>query len=321
MTTDGRRIHMAIICEESRFDSTYSDKKLHLVLWKDDTIAPKGIVQISHGMCEYVKRYEEFAEALVNAGYVVCGNDHLGHGESAADEDELGFMANKDGYLYMVKDLRNITNWVKEQYPGLPLVLYGHSMGSFLARLYASTYSDGVAAYVFSGTGGPNPASGVAIAMINVMSKFKGEHHRSQFLTKVAFGSYTSKIEDAKTGYEWVTKDPEKFDAYIHDKFCMYLFTLSGYRDLMKALGTVSQKDWAGKLNKDLPYLLVSGEEDPVGDYGKGVLIVYDRMLKAGCSKTECRLIPGMRHEPHNEINRKDFYRDTIAWIDSAIKK
>ena len=232
---------MAIVREESKFDSTYSGKKLHLVLWKDDSAAPKGIVQISHGMCEYILRYDELASALVEAGYVVCGNDHLGHGETAADGEELGFMADKDGYLYMVKDLRNVTNWAKKLYPGLPLVLYGHSMGSFLARLYASTYKDGVAAYVFSGTGGPNPATGVAQTMINVISKFKGEHHRSPFLTKVAFGSYTAKIPDAKTGYEWVTKDPEKFDAYIHDPFCMYMFTLSGYRDLMKALGAVSE--------------------------------------------------------------------------------
>lgn len=311
---------MAIVREESRFESAYNKKQLHLVLWKDDTAPPKGIVQISHGMCEYILRYDELANALVEAGYVVCGNDHLGHGESAANDDELGFMADKDGYLYMVKDLRNVTQWVKELYPGLPLVLYGHSMGSFLARLYASTYKDGVAAYVFSGTGGPNPASGVAVGMIDVMSKFKGEHHRSNFLTKVAFGSYTAKIPDAKTGYEWVTKDPEKFDAYIHDKYCMYLFTLSGYRDLMKALGTVSQKDWAGKLNKDVPYLLVSGEEDPVGDYGKGVMTVYERMLEAGCSKVTVRLIPGMRHEPHNEVNRQQFYKDTIDWLDEAIE-
>ena len=143
---------MAIVREESKFDSTYSGKKLHLVLWKDDSAAPKGIVQISHGMCEYILRYDELARALVEAGYVVCGNDHLGHGETAADGEELGFMADKDGYLYMVKDLRNVTNWAKKLYPGLPLVLYGHSMGSFLARLYASTYKDGVAAYVFSGT-------------------------------------------------------------------------------------------------------------------------------------------------------------------------
>lgn len=310
---------MAVVREECLFDSTYSDKKLHLVLWKDDVAAPKGIVQISHGMCEYVLRYEEMAEALVAAGYVVCGNDHLGHGQTASNKEELGFMAENNGYRYMVKDLRKVSDWIKEQYPGIPLVLYGHSMGSFLARLYASTYKDGVAAYVFSGTGGPNPATGVAMALINLISKFKGEHYRSPFLTKMAFGSYTKQIPDAKTGYEWVTKDPEKFDAYVHDPFCMYLFTLSGYRDLMSALGAVSQKDWASKLNKELPYLLVSGQEDPVGDYGKGVQTVYDRMKAAGCSRAEIRLIPGMRHEPHNEVNRKEFYKDTIAWLDAAI--
>ena len=299
--------------------SSYREKPLHVVLWKDETVQPKAILQFSHGMCEYVERYAEFAENLVENGYVVCGNDHLGHGETAENADELGFMADKDGYLYMVKDLRSVTEWIKGLYPGLPLVLYGHSMGSFLARLYASTYSDGVDAYVFSGTGGPNPATSAGLKMINLLAKFKGERHRSAMMTKIAFGSYNKTYPDAKTGYEWVTSDPEKLGEYLKDPFCMYTFTLSGYRDLMSALSAVSEEGWSDKLQKDLPYLLVSGEDDPVGDYGKGVKTVYERMLASGCSRTECRLLAGLRHEPHNETTRKDFYRDTISWLNGAL--
>ena len=310
---------MAVIREESVLDSTYRNKKLHFVLWKDDTVEPKAVVQLSHGMCEYVKRYDEMAVAMAEAGYVVCGNDHLGHGETAADSDELGFIADKDGFRYMVKDLRKVTEYIQKRFPGLPVVMYGHSMGSFLARKYAADYKDGIAAYVFSGTGGPNPASGVGLKLIDVISRFKGEHHRSNLMTKIAFGKYTEKYEDAKTGYEWVTSDPEKLEEYLHDPFCMYLFTLSAYRDLMSVLSEVSEDGWAGKLRKELPYLLVSGDMDPVGDYGKGVKTVYDRMKAAGCAKAECRLLAGIRHEPHNEKNRKDFYRETIAWIDRAI--
>jgi alpha-beta hydrolase superfamily lysophospholipase len=310
---------VALVIEESRFDSTYADKKLHLVLWKDDEKAPKAIVQLSHGMCEYVKRYDELARALVEAGFVVCGNDHLGHGETASDSNELGFIADKDGYRYMVRDLRNITLYLRNLYPGLPLVLYGHSMGSFLARKYAADYKDGVDAYVFCGTGGPNPASSMGLKMINLLSKIKGEHHRSKLMTSIAFGSYTKRYENAKTGYEWVTSDPQKMDEYLHDPFCMYLFTLSAYRDLMSVLSEVSEVGWAKKLDKNLPYLLVSGDMDPVGDYGEGVRIVFERMKSAGCTKAECRILPNTRHEPHNEINRKDFYRDMIAWLDRAV--
>ena len=136
---------MAVIREESTLDSTYKNKKLHLVVWKDDAAAPKAVVQLSHGMCEYVKRYEEMAEAMVEAGYAVCGNDHLGHGETAADSEELGFIADKDGFRFMVKDLRKVTEYITDRFPGVPVILYGHSMGSFLARKYAADYQDGIA--------------------------------------------------------------------------------------------------------------------------------------------------------------------------------
>ncbi len=310
---------MAVQMTEGRMPSCDGKNSLHTVKWCDPEKSVRGVIQISHGMCEYVKRYDEMARYLAAAGFVVAGNDHLGHGETAKNADDLGFIAEKDGYLLMVKDLRQVTDKLHEEYPGAPLLLYGHSMGSFLARQYAATYGDGVDAYVFSGTAGPNPAAGAGKAIISVISAFKGERHRSAFIGNMSFGKYCDRIADAPTGKEWVTSDPERLDAYTHDPFCMFDFTLSAYRDLMNTLSFVSDTAWAGKLNKDLPYLLVYGSEDPVGSYGEGVKTVYDRMKAAGCGKTDIKEYEGMRHEPHNEVGRQQFFADTLAWIENAL--
>ncbi len=310
---------MAVTMTEGRMASCDGKNSLYTVTWRDPDKEVRGIVQISHGMCEYVKRYDEMARYLAEAGFVVAGNDHLGHGQSVASESDLGFIAEKDGYLLMVKDLRQMTDRLHEEYPGKPLVLYGHSMGSFLARQYAATYADGVDAYVFSGTAGPNPAAGAGKALIGILSAFKGERHVSKLLGKMSFGSYCARIPDAPTGKEWVTSDPERLDAYTHDPHCMFDFTLSAYRDLMNTLQFVSDPGWAPKLRKDLPYYLVYGSEDPVGAYGEGVKTVYGRMKEAGCEKAEIRAYEGMRHEPHNEVGREAFFADTLAWIEKAL--
>ena len=310
---------MAVVITEWKIPSVDGKNQLHLVKWADDEKEPRGVIQISHGMCEYVKRYDEMARYLASAGFVVCGNDHLGHGETVSCPEDLGYIAEKDGAELMVKDLRQVTELLSEEYPGLPLLLYGHSMGSFLARQYAATYQGGVDAYIFSGTAGANPAAGAGKAMIKVITRVKGDRYRSDLLANMSFGAYCKRIPDAETGKEWVTSDPEKLYEYTHDPLCMYNFTVSGYRDLMDTLVFVTKKDWAGKLNKALPYLLVYGKEDPVGAYGKGVEETYENMKKAGCSKTEIKGYDGIRHEPHNDVGRQEFFADTLSWIEKAL--
>ena len=292
---------------------------LHVVTWTDDCVQPKAVLQISHGMCEYMERYDDFASFLVRNGYIVCGNDHLGHGHTAETPDDLGFIAEKDGYRLMVKDLRKITELLKQRYPGLPIAMLGHSMGSFLARKYAADYGDGPSAYIFEGTDGSNPAGKAAEAIINAISFFKGERYRSPLITKVSFGTYNDRIPEHPTGSEWVTSDPVKLNEYVNDPLCMYTFTLSAYRDLTRCLDEVLENGWAPRLRKDIPYLLASGEDDPVGDYGEGVRFVYDMMKNAGCGKTELRLYPGQRHELHNETQRETFYNDTLQWLNGAL--
>ncbi len=310
---------MAVEKTEERLHSTDGSNELHFVTWRDNAIVPKAVLQISHGMCEYILRYDEFASFLAENGYVVCGNDHLGHGESVRSREDLGYIAPKDGYKYLVKDLRQVTELMHERYPGLPLAMLGHSMGSFVARLYASTYKEGVDAYIYEGTDGSNPAGKLAGVFIDLMKLFKGERYRSPLVTKISFGSYTKRIPDAVTGFEWVTSDREKYEQYINDPLCMYTFTLSAYRDLTDCLNAVLERSWAQGLRKDLPYMLVSGEDDPVGDYGQGVKFVYDMMVDAGCNNCIMKLYPGQRHELHNETGRAQFYKDTLEWLNSSL--
>lgn len=310
---------MAVELIEGRMPSCDGKNTLYTMRWQDPELPVKAVVQISHGMCEYVGRYAEMAEYLASNGIAVFGNDHLGHGNTAACPEDLGYIAPKDGYKLMVQDLRNMTEEIERLYPEKKILLYGHSMGSFLARIYAATYSDGISAYVFSGTGGPNPAAPAGKLIIDTLSLIKGERYRSPFMGKMSFGSYCDRIPDAKYGKEWVTSDPEKLESYVNDPFCSFDFTLSAYRDLMNMIVEISDRKWAGKLNSTLPYLLVSGEDDPVGGYGEGVKTVYDRMRAAGCSEAEMRLYPGTRHEPHNEINRKEFFVEILAWMEKAL--
>lgn len=310
---------MSIVRKEERMLSSDGKTELFLETWADDAVQPKAVLQISHGMCEYVGRYDEFAGYLAAHGYVVCGNDHLGHGHSVKSAEDLGYIAEKDGYKLMVKDLRKVTELLKDRYPGLPIAMLGHSMGSFLARKYAADYSDGPSAYIFEGTDGSNPAGKASEVIISAIQLFKGERHRSPLITKFSFGSYCSRIEDHPTGYEWVTSDPVKLREYVNDPLCMYSFTLSAYRDLTRCLDEVLDKNWAPKLRKDIPYLLASGADDPVGDYGEGVEKVFGMMKDAGCSLAEMKLYPGQRHELHNETEREKFYEDTLLWLDRAL--
>ncbi|MCQ2550974.1 MAG: lysophospholipase [Clostridia bacterium] len=278
---------------------------------------PKGIVQISHGMQEYLLRYEDLANYLNQNGYVVCGNDHLGHGASAKEGD-LGFMGEKDGYNHVVQDLYKMTELIKERYPDLPIYLHGHSMGSFFGRYYAALYPNELKGLIIEGTGGPNPLGGIGITLTKLLIKLKGAKKPSPFIENLAFGAYTKRIEDAKTGKEWVTRDPVLFEKYVNDPWCNYSFTLAGYKDLMSVLQTVNDKSWAPKIRKDMPVYVVSGKEDPVGEYGKGVEAVYQMLVDAGVKDVTLKLYEDARHEVHNELIevRKKFYQDLLGWIE-----
>ena len=279
---------------------------------------PRAIVQISHGMQEYIRRYDPLAQYLTGCGYAVCGNDHLGHGATSGENGINGYFAEENGAECVLADLFTMSELAQKRWPGVPLVLLGHSMGSFFARWYAEYRGDALAGLVLSGTAGPNPAAGVGMALTSFLSAIKGSTALSPLVEKIAFGSYNDHIETPVTGKEWVTGDPDALAAYVADPKCSFSFTLNGFHGLMKVLNIVSRKEWAGKLPKKLPVYLFAGEEDPVGAYGKGVQIVCDRLRAAGMNDVCIRLYPGCRHEVHNErpAARAQCYADLRSWLD-----
>ena len=277
---------------------------------------PRAVVQISHGMCEYVKRYEPFAEYLCQKGYVVCGNDHLGHGETAANERELGYTAKGGGAEYMVEDVYTLTQKIRAEYQGLPVILLGHSMGSFIARYYLKKYPNAVEAAIISGTGGPESPTALGKALTRCMMLFFGEHHRSNLIKNIVFFGYNKRFADENSQNSWISRDKKVVERYSQDPYCRYVFTLRGYYDLFYLLGVVSKKTWPCELKQDLPILIISGDMDPVGNYGKGVKTVYDRMIQAGMRDVVLKLYSGARHEVLNEINRQEVFLDIINWLE-----
>lgn len=282
---------------------------------------PRGIIQLVHGMCEYIGRYDAFAQFLTDNGFVVCGNDLLGHGATAKSADELGFFGERDGVRNLVRDLHTMTHTVREAYPGLPLILYGHSMGSLLARCALPEYGGEFDGCVLSGTSGPNPLGGIGRLMCALEIRRLGQRGRSALLSRITFGGYNRKYPHPRTSADWITRDTAVVDRYIRDPLCTFTFTAAGFRDLVAMVNTVSAKGWAGSVPRDLPILLVSGEMDPVGGYGRGVREVARRLKDAGVRDVTLRLYPDARHEMHNELNKAEFGRDVLQWCGRVLEK
>lgn len=277
-------------------------------------VEPFCILQISHGMCEYMGRYDDFAFWLAQRGVVVCGNDHLGHGATATKEDR-GYFGGKGGHMNALQDLKTLNGMMREKYPGLPLVLLGHSMGSFFARKYAVLWPQTIEGLVISGTGGPNPLAGVGITVASMIARVRGEKHRSKLLHNMAFGAYLKQIPDAKTPYDWISRDEEIVAVYAKDELCTFHFTANGFHELLSALRDVSSPEWAMGISKGMPVLMISGDADPVGDYGKGVATVRGWLQNTGVKNLEYKMYEGARHEVLNETNRAEVYEDVLAFL------
>lgn len=278
----------------------------------------RAVLQLCHGMCEYILRYEPFAAYLCAHGIAFAGNDHLGHGETAACAEDLGYTVDA---AHMVADVRTLTGLLKERFgKDIPFFFAGHSMGSFIARTYLSRYGrEGITAAIIIGTAGPGAPTGAGKAVAKLLGALRGDRYRSQLLKSMAFGSYTKRCPKGCSPSAWISRDEALVARYDADPFCSYLFTVRGYIDLFTLLGGVSAKSWAGTVPKDLPVLLTAGEEDPVGAYGKGVRAVYDRLCAAGVQDVTLKLYPGDRHEILNEPDRETVYADLLAYLEQHI--
>jgi len=276
---------------------------------------PAALFQIVHGMCEYFGRYEPFAQSLAARGVLVFGHDHLGHGNSAPTSDDLGFTAAGGGADFLVEDAFKLTCALKSQYPDVPVILFGHSMGSFVAREVLARHGDAYTAAIICGTGGPESPAGAGKAMAKMIMAFRGERYRSKFLKNVAFTGYNKKYEKGCPTNAWLSRDEELIRKYDNDPFCSFTFTVRAYHDLFTLVQWVSSKKWAAKLPKNLPCLVTSGEMDPVGAWGKGPRAVAARMKAAGMFNVTLKMWPDMRHEILNEVGREDVWGELTAWI------
>ncbi len=277
----------------------------------------RAVIQLSHGMCEYVRRYEPHAGYFCSQGIAFCGHDHLGHGETASGEDELGYTGSADA---LVEDLHTMTSVVKRRFPSTPIVLMGHSMGSFVARCYLSEYSKDIDAAIISGTAGPGAPTGVAKLLTRISIALHGDHFHDGFIKGLSTGSY-EKCFKGEPPSAWITRDTAVQERYLADPLCNFEFTVNGYYNLFDLLGRVSSKKWAGTVDRELPILLISGSDDPVGDRGKGVRKVYERLKAAGVADLTLRLWDGARHELLNETGevRTEVYEYIVQWIGERI--
>ena len=277
---------------------------------------PKGILHVLHGMTEHIGRYDPFMREMAAAGYLVCGYDHLGHGRTATDPSELGYVADRDGWKLWVADVRLFSQAVRAEYgTHIPYILMGHSMGSFIARMAAVTCVF-PQKLILMGTGGPNPVAGVGLAIINAVKSCKGPRHISPLVDDLAFGSYNKRFGAPKDAKVWLSKDVAVTDAYVQDPFCNYKFTVSGMSDLVRMTVLSNKTSWFKALDKDTSVLLVSGRDDPVGDFGKGVEAVCARLQKAGKQVT-CRLYDGYRHEILNDACHDRVVKDILDFLNS----
>lgn len=310
---------MSYLKKEFTFHSVSGLADIHCASYTPENGKVKAVIQVAHGMAEHLERYEKFARVLAENGIALYINDHLGHGASVKNDDELGYFGAKNGWKAFVEDCHELTKIAKSENPGKPYIFFGHSMGSFVARAYSLKYSAEIDGAVYCGTAGPNPAAGAGILITKLITKLKGDHYRSKLIDKIGFGSYNSKFE-GRTPFDWLSRDNFEVDKYIADKYCGFLFTAPGYGDLFALLGFVSSKEWFAGLSKELPVLVISGAMDPVGNYSKGVDQVCDMLKAEGKTNIKKILYPDARHEILNESACFDTVcKDVIEWIDSII--
>lgn len=302
------------------FSSKDGRSQIKGLLWQPvgtTASSPRAIVQIVHGMTEYVGRYDEFARFLAAQGFVVCGHDHIGHGKSVPSRDDWGHMPAREGEDILVDDVDELRRLVSARFArSVPYFIFGHSMGSFITRVYLTRYAEGLAGAVLCGTGNKSLAvSKAGNLLARAIARRKGERAISPFLHSMADGAYSKAIPDARTPFDWLSADEANVDAFIADEACGFPFTVGAYAALTALTRDAARLDLASRIPHDLPLLFIAGAHDPVGDNGEGVRAAAELVRTAGVKSVDVVLYEGMRHEILNEAGRERVYADVLAWL------
>ena len=297
---------------------TVDGANLHVSGWVVQN--PKAIVQILHGMAEYGSRYARLAQALATARYSVYAHDHRGHGQSVPKGDPPGHMANDDSWNRIVEDAHGVNREIAKRHPDVPIIILGHSMGSFvLQQLLFERPNDMVAAALSGSNGKPPPIAMVGKLLARIERVRVGKHKPSPVLQKLTFGEYNKPFEPARTEFDWLSRDPDEVDKYIADPLMGFAVSTQTWLDLLNGLDRISKPSNVGKVPKDKPLYLFAGDKDPVGDNGKGMKNLYDAYKRAAIFDVRLKLYPEARHETLNETNRQEVTDDLIAWCDEIV--
>lgn len=279
---------------------------------------PKCIVQLAHGMCENSLLYMHMMEYFSAHGCIVCSNDFLGHGRSVRNYDDVGFFAPKNGWRCIVRDMKLLTDRVCRKFPDLPVILIGHSMGSFAAREYLTWYGNALSGCVLVGTSDGFDNRKALVLLTKLLCLYEGGRYHLPFILKIGSGLFCHRMGMLSSGWDWLTRDKKVQEIVGRHAFD---YTARAYNDIITLLDTISAPDWAYSIPADLPLLMMSGNRDGVGECGKGVARLYRRLRKAGCQNVRVRLYGGARHMLLHETNRKRVYNDLLLWIDNTLKE
>lgn len=278
-----------------------------------------AILQLTHGMCEYIERYEEFISFMCENGIIVCGHDHLGHGNSVVNDDYLGYFAPEKGWQYLVKDTVRMTRVIRDKYPALPLFIAGHSLGSLTARVAVSKCGCLYDGAILLGVLNTKLKLDAAMIMADTIRRANGDMCRSETIEKMVYGYTNSRITDPVNKFGWLTRDDELVRRFYDNPKCNFIFTVSAFCDLIKLFMYATDRKCIESVQKNMPIFIAGGDADSIGQWGKGPAELLSVLEQAGCTDVEMKLYSGARHELLNEINRAEIYEDLLGWLNKHI--
>ena len=306
------------MAHSAKFLALHDGSRAWLYVWQPKG-RPKAVVQIIHGMAEHAGRYGRFARELNAAGYAVVAQDLPGHGRTAAGPEQLGVVASEDPFRSMLSAINHVRAHIEGHHPGLPLILFGHSMGSFLAQRHVVEHGDGLAGCVLSATTGSlGPMRHLGVVINRAHKSLFGPEHKSAVTAAMTFGAFNKKFAPNRTESDWLSRDPAEVDTYIADPYCGFRCSANLWLSLLQATARLTDGSALRRIPKALPLLLISGDKDPVCEGEKGTGLLAAAYRRAGL-KAELKIYPQARHELLNETNREQVSADLLSWMNAQL--